>query len=513
MEKNNKNSFNHLDPQSSSFAIQRFEYILEGAGLGAWDWRLDTNEVYFDRRWCQMIGIDFETVPHALDTWQSLVHPEDLDQCFIDINRYLRGETPVYENIHRMRHADGHWVWILDRGRIAEFDKDGKPFRFIGTHFDITRMKELERISLDIQRHAQIGAWELDIKTGKTLWTDGVYAIHSIPKSMPTDKIMGLNFYAPHDRERLTKDIELCIQEGQPFRGRYDFVDASGSAKQVESIGSPVTDASGKFTKIYGTIQDVTELGKVHERLKFEMMKSAQAAKMASLGELAAGMAHEINYPLAIIRATCEVLKNSPKDPDQLKRKVESITHASLRIEKIVKGLRKFSRTSETTTRGEYDLSQIIKEALTIIELKFKMENVQLKVDLQDNCFISCDPIEIEQAIINILSNAADAATTSKTESNLKWVKLESELLSGFAVCRVYDSGTGISAELETRIFEPFYSTKEVGKGTGLGLSISKGIIQNHGGDIVLNREVSQSCFEIRLPALNKIASESLREA
>lgn len=495
-----REKFNPSNLKSLSALNERFEFILEGAGLGAWDWCLKTNEVYFDRRWCQMIGISFENVTQHLDTWQSRVHPDDLASCFADIQRYLKGETQVYENIHRMRHADGRWIWILDRGRIAEWDQDGKPFRFVGTHFDITAMKELERKTNEIQNHAQIGAWELDVRTGKTTWTAGVYAIHAISTDIPTDKVMGINFFAPHEREKIARNVQECLQNGISYRERYDFIDAVGTSKQVEVIGRPVFDANDQIIKLFGTIQDVSELRKAQDLLKMEMMKSAQSAKLASLGELAAGMAHEINNPIAIIKATCEAIKIKMNDGEYVRKKVESILQASKRVEKIVKGLRKFSRTSEASQRGEHDLTQIVRDSLVIIEPKFKIENVELLATLTEGCLINCDPIEIEQVLVNILSNAIDASDTSKKNDQSKWVKLVCRIENEFAVCRISDSGHGVLDSIEAKIFEPFFTTKEVGKGTGLGLSISKGIMQTHGGDLFLNRTISNSCFEIRLP-------------
>lgn len=120
---------------------ERLDLALEGAGLGIWDWNLLTNDVCFDKRWAEMLGLDIEDLPMELSTWQDRVHPDDLDHCYTDIKRYMDGETDRYENIHRMKHVDGHWVYILDRGRISGRDSEGNPIRFTGTHFDITDLK------------------------------------------------------------------------------------------------------------------------------------------------------------------------------------------------------------------------------------------------------------------------------------------------------------------------------------------------------------------------------------
>lgn len=139
----------------------RYQYILEGAGLGSWDWWLETNAVTFDRRWSEMIGLSPEETPQELSTWDSRVHPDDKAGCYADIKAYLDNKTPFYQNIHRMKHKNGSWVWILDRGRISERDSTGKPVRFTGTHLDITQYKKIEYQLEEAQKVAQIGSWSL----------------------------------------------------------------------------------------------------------------------------------------------------------------------------------------------------------------------------------------------------------------------------------------------------------------------------------------------------------------
>lgn len=117
---------------------------LEGANLGIWDWYITDNSVIFDRRWAEMLGIDYETMDMELSTWESRVHPDDLDDCYKDIKAYLEGETSHYQNIHRMKHAQGHWVYILDQGKVSQRDEKGNPIRFTGTHLDITPQKKQE---------------------------------------------------------------------------------------------------------------------------------------------------------------------------------------------------------------------------------------------------------------------------------------------------------------------------------------------------------------------------------
>lgn len=128
-----------LDHPTHEELLDRLDLALEGAGLGVWDWDLRDDAVQFDRRWCEMLGLDHASTPMRLDTWRARVHPDDLDGCYRDIAAHIEGRTPRYENVHRMRHADGSWVHILDRGRISGRDDFGRPVRFTGTHLDISQ--------------------------------------------------------------------------------------------------------------------------------------------------------------------------------------------------------------------------------------------------------------------------------------------------------------------------------------------------------------------------------------
>ncbi len=145
---------NFLDSLTNEQLLQRLDLALEGANLGIWDWDLRDDSVQFDRRWCEMLGLDHATTPMLLGTWSSRVHREDLDGCYRDIRAHIEGRTVHYENVHRMMHTDGEWRYILDRGRISGRDADGRPIRFTGTHLDITE-REHARHQLRLEEESR----------------------------------------------------------------------------------------------------------------------------------------------------------------------------------------------------------------------------------------------------------------------------------------------------------------------------------------------------------------------
>lgn len=127
----------------------RWQFALEGAGDGVWDWNAHTNEVFFSHQWKTMLGYADHEVGKTLDEWNTRIHPDDREQCYADLNRHLNGETSIYQNEHRVRCKNGSYKWILDRGKVVERDQAGQPLRVIGTHADITERKRTE----DTLRH------------------------------------------------------------------------------------------------------------------------------------------------------------------------------------------------------------------------------------------------------------------------------------------------------------------------------------------------------------------------
>lgn len=124
---------------------ERLELVLKGADLGMWDWNLRTGEVIFNQRWAQMIDYELNEIEPHVSSWEKLVHPDDMPETMKRLNAHLEGKTGFYESEHRMRTKTGEWKWILDRGRIVQWDQNGKPLRMSGTHLDITEQKKITR--------------------------------------------------------------------------------------------------------------------------------------------------------------------------------------------------------------------------------------------------------------------------------------------------------------------------------------------------------------------------------
>ncbi|OGR83942.1 MAG: hypothetical protein A2901_06590 [Elusimicrobia bacterium RIFCSPLOWO2_01_FULL_54_10] len=224
-----------------------------------------------------------------------------------------------------------------------------------------------------------------------------------------------------------------------------------------------------------------------------------QSEKMSAVGQLAAGVAHEINNPLGVIIGFAQGLVNRLKPGDSYEMPVKSIEREALRCKNLVQDLLTFSRTS-VGDREPQDLTHILESAVTLVETRAKMGKVTIeKVLSKDIPKVLCNQNQIQQVIINLANNAFDAMPDGGKlkisahlieENPLSWVSL-----------KITDSGAGISSEALPKIFEPFFTTKEVGKGTGLGLSLVYEIIKKHSGTVEVTSRPGETEFHIKLPA------------
>lgn len=223
--------------------------------------------------------------------------------------------------------------------------------------------------------------------------------------------------------------------------------------------------------------------------------------KFKALGEMAGGIAHEINNPLTIIRGRAELLQEQIDkgafDPIKATADLAKIEQTVERIAQIVKGLRTFSRDSKADPMERVDLKEIVEETLDICRDRFEQEQIVLRTELANEIRCECRPTQISQVLLNLLNNAYDAVS----KSDLKWVSVELKPGSENRILlSVTDSGPGIHPNLTDKIMKPFFTTKQVGEGTGLGLSISKSIAEDHSGTLRSDTSSAHTRFVLELP-------------
>lgn len=242
---------------------------------------------------------------------------------------------------------------------------------------------------------------------------------------------------------------------------------------------------------------------KVRERtreLELRQAELVQSEKLAGLGMLAGGVAHELNNPLGGILALVQLLRRDDTGPEskEWREDLEQIEDAAKRCKRIVRDLLEFARTSSGEDREEVQIEDLFDKALNLVRLQSKRKASAVQVDRnfeEGIPAVQVNPNRIQQVLLNLLSNALHAVPAEGGH-----IVLETKTRDGFLVASVADDGPGIPDDIRDRIFDPFFTTKPPGQGTGLGLSVSYGIIQEHGGRIELDSSDSGTTFRVLLP-------------
>jgi signal transduction histidine kinase len=242
----------------------------------------------------------------------------------------------------------------------------------------------------------------------------------------------------------------------------------------------------------------------IHDQRQNEVALQS-ASKMAALGEMSSGLAHEINNPLAVISGQAGQLLRLLDGDSQTKVTtqaiidgLERIYKTSFRIAAIIKGLRQIARNDSADPKEIVRLDDILNDTLSLCETRIKNKGIDLQKDIQAaEVKISCHEAQIGQVLLNLLNNSFDAIDAISN----KWIKIVLlQKNSQTVMIEITDCGNGIPINIQKKIMNPFFTTKPTGKGTGLGLSISKSIIEQHGGSLYYNQESTNTSFIIELP-------------
>ncbi len=274
-----------------------------------------------------------------------------------------------------------------------------------------------------------------------------------------------------------------------------------GSVFPVEVSLSP--NRSEGTLKTIVLVRDITERRKAEAQLEAHRAQLVSSARLAALGTMAGGVAHEINNPLSIIHASASDLLHGIKEEayaplEIVVRNGERIQQAANRIGKIIKSMRYLAREGAQDRLCPVPVARIVKATLEVCKERFTNHSINVFLPSVDPALcVACREVQIAQVLLNLLQNAFDAVVEQAGE---KWIRFEVTVQDGSVVFSIVDSGPGIPLKLKTRIMSPFFTTKEVGKGAGLGLSLSQAIIEEHGGKLELTEESGHTCFSFRLP-------------
>jgi len=409
-------------------------------------------------------------------------HPKSF---FIDIwSTILSGNVWVGDICNRAKDGSLYWVNSTISPSIVDGEIDG----FYAVRNDVTRQKELEqrnqeltRLSNDLQKIGQIGGWSYFLETEDFFITDQMRSILGIPRNLdirPCD----IDELIPNHGS--TYSFTELISKASKQEGRitqdYKMISLKGVVICITVTASLVKDSEDHDVKISGTFQDVSDLKEAEERVELERRKSIHSGKLASIGEMASSVVHEMNNPLTIIQGNVRsILELS--DLNEVHKRIKKIERPIEKLLKLADSLRKYSRGSKVSIEAKtYNLKTLIEESLVFLEHRFNYSNIELILELEEGIDIKCDRSEMEQVIVNLINNSIDAIEKQRT----RWIKIQTFQRQEKICMNFTDSGDGIPKEIQKKIFNSFYTTKSAEKGTGLGLGIVKDILKHHDASI-----------------------------
>jgi PAS domain S-box-containing protein len=457
--------------------------------------------------------------------WKELIHPDDLDSVRQSFREAAHGKLRVLRVEYRVLHKDGGIRWLEDRRQLV-YDPDGKFAYVDGLLLDITDQKRSEeelRSTYEklqavveasplaitaLDREGKVSMWNRAAER-MTGWTEGEAIGMRLP-IVPEEKMS--EFQALLGRAR----------GGEPLSGvEVRRQKKDGSPIDVSIWTSPLRDRRGEVTAIMAVLADVTGRRQMEEALRNSEEQLRQSQKMEAIGLLAGGIAHDFNNLLTAIRGYSDLLLQRLDGGSQMRRDVEEIRKAGERAASLTRQLLAFSR-KQVLQPKVLDLNAVVAGMDNMLR-RLIGEDIDLVAVLKPGLWnVRADPCQVEQVVMNLAVNARDAMPRggkvtieiANVELDGPYVRRHAVVMPGpYVMLAISDTGTGMDEVTKSRLFEPFYTTKDKGKGTGLGLSTVYGIVKQSGGYIWAYSELGKgTAFKVYFPRFGSTGPEAARE-
>lgn len=489
---------------------EKFYLMADNAPIMLWMSESGEDRSFFNKGWLDFTGRTMEQEKGA--GWAEGVHPEDRDNYFKTFSSAFAARSD-FSMVYRLRRADGEYRWILDRG-VPQSDKDGAFCGYIGSCIDITERKKAEEAIREGEERFR-SAFQYAAIGMALVATDGTW--FQVNRSLcemigyQEHELLKKHFQEITHPDDLKKDFE-CIRRLLAGVCRFCHYEKRYYHKQghiiwVEISVSVLRDERGKPLYFLPQIQDITRRKQAEEDLMEARIKADRAERMASLGAMAAGIAHEINQPLNSLKLIVDGClywyeKGKIYDSKEIIEKFTDIACQANRIDKIVKRMRSLVRKNMISDLGSSSLNPTVEGVLNMLGSQLNSSGIRVKTTLESILpGVRGERYRLEEVVINLVVNAMQALNTLPGKDREIHI---ATFQDQNVVLEISDNATGISEEHGERVFHPFFTTKEAGDGMGLGLSIAHSIVTSLGGQISFrNNEQGGATFRVELPVSN----------
>lgn len=476
---------------------QKLHHIMDTFNIGFWDWTVATDELNWNEPMFRLFGVAPGDFDRRFSGWAKTVHPADLERTSKEFQDCI-ANSDFFNSSFRIFHSKLGVRHIRGSALITR-DADGTPLRVWGINYDVTQEKRDEErlLMLESLVNASPDIFGIASPKGDVLFLNNTARNYGWSEEKSFGDIFPVESIAQY-----VNDIFPVLKTKGHWHGEVTFKDPhTGEEFAVHQHSFLLRDSAGHTIAVATIASDIRERKKIEATLEAQRLQLVQASKMTSLGEMASGMAHEINNPLAIIKGNVALLDlqlgDASPDFGQLRKSLGTIDQTVDRIAGIIKALRIFAKDGAEDPRTVVSLTSIVETTLNFFRSRITSASVVLNVKVEDpNLSILARQSQLSQALTNLVSNAFEAARNSPVPE----VLIEVYRSESAAFIKVSDSGPGIPTELRDKILEPFFTTREVGKGTGLGLPMAKGLVEVNDGRLYLDTSAPRTTFVIEFP-------------
>lgn len=484
--------------QALAESEERLRLVVECTQDAIWDWDIKSGESIVSSRMGAILGeVEEERRVHWSE-WLERAHPGDVGEALKSLRLDAPGGVSSLDIKYRMRHRDGHWVWIRSRLRVVSRDTEGRPLRIVGANTDITHEKllegELEKLAMVVRGTSNVVV--LRDRNFCVEWVNDAFVrMTGYTLEEVRGKVGLLLVEDPKGDAHAIQRLEERLIWGERVEAELSLRNKQGQRRWVSIEAGPIRGANGEIIGFANIGQDITERVLAEEERSKMEERVMISQRLESVGLLAGGIAHDFNNLLMGVLLEAGAAREELPEHSPVAESLATIEISAKRMAELVNQLLAYAGRGRFVVE-KVDPNAVVKDTLSLIARNIDRQAELVAEIEKEKTVIEIDPSQLRQVVMNLVINASDALGGQRGR-----VGVRTECAGGLWTLTVEDSGQGMSEEVRSRVFDPFFTTKK--RGRGLGLSTVHGVVKRGKGQIEVDSKLGVgSVFRVRFPLL-----------